>query len=98
MGRTVVMPVAEQVAVRLGAVAARDRDVELGIAPHAVLADVEAGGLRLLLDPDSPEALHRPEAPERGREGERADGGEAEQLDPELVERARVDEAAAAGL
>ena len=33
------------VAVRLGAVAAGHRDVELGIAPHAVLGDVEPGRL-----------------------------------------------------
>ena len=39
-------------AVALRAVAARDRDVELGVAPHAVLRDVEAGRLHLGLDPD----------------------------------------------
>ena len=45
---------APRCAVRLGAVAARDRDVELGIAPHAVLGDVEAGRLDVLVgaDPD----------------------------------------------
>ena len=43
---------ADQVRVGLGAVAARDRDVELGIAPHAVLGDVQPGRLDLGLDPD----------------------------------------------
>src|SRR5919109_2093955 len=89
---------ADEVAVRLGAVAARDRDVELGIAPHTVLGDVEAGRLRLLLDPDPPQALKRPEAAERGGERERSDRGEAEELYPDLVERAGVDEPAAASL
>jgi outer membrane receptor for monomeric catechols len=70
----VAVPVPVQVAMRLGAVAARDRDVELGIAPHAVLGDVEALGLDGLLDADAPEPLHRPEAGEREREGEGADG------------------------
>src|SRR2546423_4407379 len=40
---------AEQVAVRLGPVAAGDRDVELRIAPHPVLGDVEARGLDVRL-------------------------------------------------
>src|SRR5215208_1001523 len=92
------MRVAEQVAVRLRAVAAGDGDVELGVAPHAVLADVEAGRLGLLLDADPPEALHRPEARERRAEGEGADRGEPEQLHPDLVQRAGVDETALAGV
>src|SRR5262245_43719693 len=37
-----------EMAMGLGAVAARNRDVELGVAPHAVLADVEARGFDLL--------------------------------------------------
>src|SRR5439155_23914974 len=80
------VPVAKQVPVRLGSIAAGDRNVELRIAPHAVLRDVEAGGLGLLLDADPPEALHRPEARERGGERERAYRGQAEQLDPDLVQ------------
>src|SRR5207244_8326499 len=48
------VPVAKQVPVRLGSIAAGDRNVELRIAPHAVLRDVEAGGLGLLLDADPP--------------------------------------------
>src|SRR6476661_7438078 len=83
--------------VRLGAVPARNRDVELRVAPHAVLRDVQAGGLDVFLDADPPEALERPEAAERGRERESADGQEAERLDPELVERARVEKAAPPG-
>ena len=59
--------------------AARNRDVELGIAPHAVLGDVQAGALGLFLDADAPEALHRPEAAERGREREGSHGGQAEE-------------------
>src|SRR5262249_45160295 len=94
--RTVRMRHAE-VAVRLGAVAAGDRDVELGIAPHAVLGHVQPGRLDVLLDPDPPKALQRPETAERGGEGEGAYGDEAEGLDAELVERARVDEPAPAG-
>src|SRR5437870_7705747 len=89
--------VPEQVAVRLGAVAAGDRDVELRIAPHAVLRDVEARGLDVLLDADPPEPLHRPQGTEGRGESERADGGEAEELHPNLVQRAGVDEAARAG-
>jgi hypothetical protein len=50
-----------EMTVSLGSVAARNRDVELGIAPHAVLGDVEAGGLDVLLDADPPEPLQRPE-------------------------------------
>src|SRR5439155_23548383 len=83
--------------VRLGAVAARDGDVELGVAPHSVLGDVEAGRLDVLLDADSPEPLQRPEAAERSGEGEAADRDQTECLDSDLVERARVDETAAAG-
>src|SRR6266576_5531777 len=81
----------------LRAVAARDRDVELGVTPHPVLGDVQAGGLDVLLDPDSPEALHHPEAAERGAEREAADGDETQCLDAELVERARVEKSAASG-
>src|SRR5215217_7427603 len=92
------MRVAEQMAVRLRAVASGDGDVELGVAPHAVLADVEAGPLGLLLDTDPPEALHRPEAREGRAEGERADRGEPEQLHPDLVQRSGVDETALAGV
>src|SRR4051794_10711279 len=81
-------------AVRLGAVAARDRDVELGIAPHAVLGDVQAGRLHMPLDADAPEALERPEAAERSPEREDADGDQPERLHAELVEGASVDEPA----
>src|SRR5438128_1531755 len=96
-GRRCGVPVrvAEQVAMRLGSVAAGDRDVELGIAPHAVLGHVQTGGLDMLLDADPPQALHRPEAPERSAEGECADRAEPERLHAELVERACVDEPAA---
>src|SRR5258708_6438737 len=52
------------------AVAARDRDVELGIAPHAVLGNVQPCGLDVFLDPDAPDLVHHPEGPVRGREGE----------------------------
>src|SRR6058998_762562 len=80
--------------VRLGSVAARHRDVELGIAPHAVLADVEAGGLDLRLGADADRLVEDPEHRERRAERERADGGEAERLDAELVEAAAVQETA----
>ena len=86
------MAVPEEVRVGLRAVPARDRDVELGIAPHAVLGDVQARGLDVLLDADAPQPVQAPEAAERGREGEAADGDEAERLDPELVEAAGVDQ------
>src|SRR5207244_11824030 len=67
------MEIATDVAVAVRPVAAGDRDVELGIAPHAVLGHVQAGRLGVFLDTDAPETLHRPEARERGRERERAD-------------------------
>src|SRR5205085_12677875 len=86
----------DQMPMRLGAVPARNRDVELGIAPHAVLGHVQAGRLDVLLDADPTEPLHRPEAPERRAERERADGSEAESLHAELVERTGVDEPTAA--
>src|SRR5204862_4886296 len=75
--------------VRLGAVAAGNGDVELGVAPHAVLGDVQAGRLDVLLDPDAPQPLQRPEAAERRGEGEAPDRGEAERRDAEPGERAR---------
>jgi hypothetical protein len=61
-----------------------------------VFGYVEAGRLGLRLDADPPQALHRPERRERRAEGERADRDETERLDAELVERARVDQAAGA--
>ena len=67
-----------EVTVRFGAVAARDRDVELRIAPHAVLADVEPGRLDLGLRADSYGALEDPQHGERRAERERADRDEAE--------------------
>ena len=82
--------------MRLGAVAAGHWDVELGVAPHAVLGDVEAGGLDLRLSPDPERSLHRPERGERRAEGERSHREEAERLDSELVEAAGVDEPARA--
>src|SRR5437868_6458560 len=82
-----------EVAVRLGAVAPRHRDVELGIAPHAVLVHVEALRLDLRLDPDAPDLVQRPEAAVRTREDERADGDQAQALHAELLEAAAVDEA-----
>src|SRR5215471_10513529 len=57
-----------QVAVRLRAVTARNRDVELGIAPHPVLGDVEAGRLDMGLHANPPEPLQRPERAKRGGE------------------------------
>src|SRR5262249_53200258 len=55
LGFCLWMPVelAEQVAVALGAVSPGNRDVELGIAPHAVLGHVQSGGLDVLLDADA---------------------------------------------
>src|SRR5207237_5996430 len=61
-----------EMSMGLGSVAARNRDVELGITPHTVLGDVQAGGLDVLLDPNPPQPLQRPEAAERGCEGEAA--------------------------
>src|SRR5690348_11800160 len=86
------MPEAEM-PVALGAVAARDRDVELGIAPHAVLVHVEALRLDRGIDADAPHLVQGPEAAVRRAEDERADGDEAERLHAELVEAAAVDEA-----
>src|SRR4051794_41569511 len=85
---------AGEMAVRFGAVAARNRDVELGIAPHAVLGDVEPERLRVLLDPDAPDLVHPVEEAEADGEDPDADDGDAERLHAELVEAARVDEAA----
>src|SRR6266576_3304071 len=83
--------------VRLGPIAAGNRDVELGVTPHAVFRDVETGSLRLRLDADPPEPLHHPERSERGGEGEAADRDETQRLDAELVEGPRVDEPTLAG-
>src|SRR6266851_5246754 len=52
------------VAVLLRAVAARNRDIELGIAPHAVLVHVEALRLDFRRDADSPDLVHDPERAE----------------------------------
>src|SRR6516165_2118379 len=81
-----------EMAVRFGPVTARDRDVELGVAPHAVLGHVETCRLDLRLDADAPQLLHHPQRPKRGRERESTDGYQAERLHAELVERAAVDE------
>src|SRR5262245_36906200 len=86
-----------EVAVRLGAVSARNRDVELGIAPHAVLVHVEALRLDLRLDADAEDLVQHPEAAVRRAERERADGNETETLHAELVEAAAVDEALRSG-
>src|SRR5436853_5103921 len=92
-GGMVVARVREaEVAVALRAVAARDRDVELRIAPHAVLVDVEALRLDLRLDTDSPEPVQNPQASVRGAEREHADAGEAEGLHLQLLARAGIDE------
>src|SRR5437870_1492009 len=93
----VPVAVAQQMTVRVRSVAPWDRDVELGIAPHAVLGDVQARRLDVLLDADAPHLVHRPEAAERRGEREAADGDQAEGLHAELVETARVDEPARAG-
>src|SRR5581483_436121 len=53
--------VRRQVAVLLGAVAARNGDVELGVAPHAVLGHVQPGRLHLRLGADADRVLHQPE-------------------------------------
>src|SRR6266545_5771485 len=83
--------------MRFSSISARYRDVELGVAPHAVLGHVETRRLDMLLDADSPERLHRPEAAERRGECEAADRGEPDGLHAELVEATRVDEPARAG-
>src|SRR5581483_4718875 len=82
-----------EMAVRLRAVAAGHGNVELGVAPHAVLVHVEPLRLDLRLDADAPDLVHHPERRERRAEGERADRDEPERLDAELVEAAPVDEA-----
>src|SRR5436305_1441467 len=71
------MGVPEQMPVRLRAVAARDRDVELGVAPHPVLVHVQPLRLDGRLDADAPDPVQHPEAAERGREHEPAGGGDA---------------------
>src|SRR5262245_9136055 len=78
-------PMRAEVRVGLGAVAARDRDVELGVAPHAVLVDVEADRLDLRLDADAPQLVHGEQRAERRAERERADGDDAERLYADLV-------------
>src|SRR5438046_2747643 len=50
-----LVPVSEQMAVGLGAVSTRDRNIELRIAPHPVLGDVEPRGLHVRLDADAPQ-------------------------------------------
>src|SRR4051812_14781093 len=62
VGRGKLVLVGEEMAVRLRPVAARNGDVELGVAPHAVLGHVQTGGLDLGFDPDAPELVHHPEA------------------------------------
>ena len=80
---------AKQVPVRLGAVPARNRDVELGVAPHPVLGDVEAGGLDVSGSVRIPKVRFMAQRIEERRdEGERADRDQAERLRPELVEAA----------
>src|SRR6266511_4018117 len=69
--------------MRFSSISARYRDVELGVAPHAVLGHVETRRLDMLLDADSPERLHRPEAAERRGECEAADRGEPDGLHAE---------------
>ena len=83
--------------VLFGAVAAGDRDVELRIAPHAVLGDVQAGRLDLRLGADPDRDLEQQQHEERRAERERADRREAERLRAELVQAAAVEEAALAG-
>src|SRR5215207_7987066 len=79
-------------AVRLGPVTTGNRDVELGVAPHAVLRYVEPRRLHFGLRPDSHGHLHQPEYGERRREREGTDGHEAERLDPELMQTAAVEQ------
>ena len=86
--RVSVLAVGAEVRMRLRPVAAGNRDVELGVAPHAVLGDVEAGRLRLLARRGSPRSSSSRRAPPNDAvKVKRADGGEAERLDAELVER-----------
>src|ERR1700704_886037 len=91
-GRHVNMTAATNVPVALGAVAAGNRNVELGIAPHAVLVHVETLHLDFRRDADTPDLVQHPEAAERCAEGECADGDEAERLHAELMEAAAVHE------
>src|SRR5262245_30590214 len=86
-----------KMAVRLGPVPAGNRDVELGIAPHSVLVDVEAAGLDLRVDADSPRQLQGEKEEERGAERERAYCGQPECLDAELVEATAVEKTLGAG-
>src|ERR1700674_5706352 len=90
--RYVLVPGAEM-AVTLGAVAAGNRDVELGIAPHTVLVHVETLRLDFGRDPDAPDLVQHPETAERRSERERADGDEAERLHAELMEAPAVHKA-----
>src|SRR5207244_13327903 len=90
LGGRMPVHVTDEVTVAFRPVPARNRDVELGIAPHSVLGDVQPRSLDVLLDADAPETLHRPQAAERGGEGERTDGDEPERLDAELGERSGV--------
>ena len=78
--------------MRLRPVAARNRDVELGVAPHAVLVDVESTGLDLRLDADAHVFFRTKRIANDSGERERADRTQAERLDAELVEAAAVEE------
>ena len=78
-----------EVAVRLGPVAARDRDVELGVAPHAVLGDVETGRLRPPRRCGCPKVIFITQRIANDSENVHdADDGDAERLHAELVEAA----------
>ena len=88
---------ADQMSVRLGAVATGNRDVELGVAPHAVLGHVQARLFHLRLGADADRDLEEVQDGERHREREGADGREAESLNTELVQPATVEEPALAG-
>src|SRR5450830_1097137 len=79
--------------MRFGSIAAGNRDVELGVAPHAVLVHVEALCLNLWRDPDAPDLLQRPEDGEAGAERPGTHGNQAERLHTELVEAAAVKKA-----
>src|SRR3954451_15121573 len=87
--RCVGVPAETEMAVRLRPISAGNRDVELGVAPHAVLVDVEALRLDDRLDADAPDLVEHPQSAERRTERKAADGDQAEALHAELVERPR---------
>src|ERR1700738_4786905 len=82
--------------VRLPVHASWNRHEGLRVAPHSVLADVQTFHLLACRDTQADRLLDDPEDPVAEHEHRRERGAERDRLRPELVEAARVEEAALA--